>query len=218
MVTKNKDIYERILNGDLNFSEGEIQLEVLVELVALQQLKNLKNINYKAFDKNAISEMILKYDIMINVIQEEIFEDRDIMIEVLRVSEKFYNIVGDKLKDNFDFIFEVYKENQNILSVIDFEKITSEQVLLLLNENFNDNKKLIEKLSKEETKVAIDLLIKSKSKEKYFSNISFEDASLEQARKLVSLNFYNFHKINNEYKSDLNVICNGLYKNQQQQN
>ena len=48
LVTKNKDIYERILNGDLNFSEGEIQLEVLVELVALQQLKNLKNINYKA--------------------------------------------------------------------------------------------------------------------------------------------------------------------------
>jgi hypothetical protein len=26
LVTKNKDIYERILNGDLNFSEGEIQL------------------------------------------------------------------------------------------------------------------------------------------------------------------------------------------------
>lgn len=45
LVTKNKDIYERILNGDLNFSEGEIQLEVLVEFFAFATLKENNNVD-----------------------------------------------------------------------------------------------------------------------------------------------------------------------------
>lgn len=206
-----KEIYDRIMDGEINFPENSINLEVIIELVALQNLSTLDKINSNAFNESAVTEMILTYDDMCKYLPINIFNNRNIMLPVIKEKPQYYRFLSDEIKNDFDSLMKMYIANPLVVLEAGKENINSHHILELLNEDFCSFAYFQDKLTKEEKVSAIGKFLNdSEQRTTIIRDADFSDATLEQARDLVKYNFENFQKININYRKDLTLVCNAL--------